>query len=230
MDWYKRKLGIPENISSVWRFLSFSYIPVTFQQIEIKYSFSELSKFLNFSIVLDWYNILTTMNGVDDISIKRYIISFLCIFGTCKNLHFWRNQLQTGLTKRKLSTVSDTDSDFDVRNKIIRSGSRKMAIWAMFSDFTENSTLHGVKYVGKRKRHWIERAFWVIAVLSSFLVCSYMIYKVKYKFFYTLICMHNIHIQDLHKMASSSCYWEFCSKINSHVQNPIPSRYHLSND
>ena len=66
-----------------------------------------------------------------------------------------------------------------MRNKIIRSGSRKMAMWAIFSDFTENSTLHGVKYLGKRKRHWFERAFWMIAVVISVIGCSIMIRRVK---------------------------------------------------
>lgn len=36
-----------------------------------------------------------------------------------------------------------------------------LAIWGMWEDFTNNSTVHGVKYLGEKKRHWSERAFWV---------------------------------------------------------------------
>ena len=32
-----------------------------------------------------------------------------------------------------------------------------VAIWGMFADFTSNSTVHGVKYLGERRRHWSER-------------------------------------------------------------------------
>lgn len=30
-------------------------------------------------------------------------------------------------------------------------------MWELFSEYTESSSLHGVKYVGEKKRHWIER-------------------------------------------------------------------------
>jgi acid-sensing ion channel, other len=48
----------------------------------------------------------------------------------------------------------------------------------MFADFATNSTVHGVKYLGERRRHWIERAFWVIAFFISVVGCSIMIHKV----------------------------------------------------
>ena len=47
----------------------------------------------------------------------------------------------------------------------------------MFSDFTKNSTVHGVKYLGDRKRHWSERAFWIIAFIISVTGCSILIIK-----------------------------------------------------
>jgi len=34
----------------------------------------------------------------------------------------------------------------------------------MFADFCNNSTVHGVKYLGEKQRHWSERAFWVITL------------------------------------------------------------------
>lgn len=30
-------------------------------------------------------------------------------------------------------------------------------MWELFSEYTESSSLHGVKYVGEKKRHWSER-------------------------------------------------------------------------
>ena len=45
----------------------------------------------------------------------------------------------------------------------------------MFSDFTSNSTVHGVRYLGERRRHWSEKAFWVIVFLISITGCSFVI-------------------------------------------------------
>ncbi len=33
----------------------------------------------------------------------------------------------------------------------------KKALWELFSEYSESSSLHGVKYVGEKKRHWVER-------------------------------------------------------------------------
>lgn len=48
----------------------------------------------------------------------------------------------------------------------------------MFADFTKNSTVHGVKYLGEHRRHWSERAFWIIAFFISVTGCSIMIHKI----------------------------------------------------
>lgn len=48
----------------------------------------------------------------------------------------------------------------------------------MFADFSNNSTVHGVKYLGERRRHWTERAFWIIAFMISVIGCSIMIHKI----------------------------------------------------
>ena len=45
----------------------------------------------------------------------------------------------------------------------------------MFSDFTSNSTVHGVRYLGERRRHWSERVFWIIVFLISITLCSFVI-------------------------------------------------------
>lgn len=31
------------------------------------------------------------------------------------------------------------------------------AVWELFSDYSNASTLHGVRYMGEKSRHWAER-------------------------------------------------------------------------
>lgn len=52
---------------------------------------------------------------------------------------------------------------------------------AIIADFLRNSSVHGIKYIGERNRHWSERMFWVIAFIISFSGCSVMIYKIFWK-------------------------------------------------
>ena len=47
----------------------------------------------------------------------------------------------------------------------------------MFHECTSNSTVHGVKYLGERRRHWSERAFWIIAFIVSITGCSFLIIR-----------------------------------------------------
>lgn len=70
----------------------------------------------------------------------------------------------TGNDKRRvsiLSLASDAGSDYESK-KNIKYGKPLAALWGMWEDFTNNSTVHGVKYLGEKKRHWSERSFWVI--------------------------------------------------------------------
>lgn len=52
------------------------------------------------------------------------------------------------------------------------------AAWGLFAEFSNNSTVHGVKYLGERRRHWAERIFWVVAFCISVCGCSIMIHKI----------------------------------------------------
>src|SRR5690349_3656385 len=49
---------------------------------------------------------------------------------------------------------------------------------SLFADFSNNSTVHGVKYLGEHRRHWVERVFWVIAFVISLTGCLFLIMKV----------------------------------------------------
>lgn len=31
------------------------------------------------------------------------------------------------------------------------------AVWELFSDYSNTSTIHGVRYLGEKRRHWTER-------------------------------------------------------------------------
>lgn len=45
----------------------------------------------------------------------------------------------------------------------------------VMEDFSNNSTIHGIKYMGDRKGHWAERLWWLIAFLLSIYGCSRLI-------------------------------------------------------
>jgi acid-sensing ion channel, other len=44
-----------------------------------------------------------------------------------------------------------------------------------FLEYAENSTIHGLKYIGDRKRHIIERIFWAIFLIFSIIGCGFII-------------------------------------------------------
>lgn len=47
-----------------------------------------------------------------------------------------------------------------------------------FTDYVNNSSVHGIKYITQRHRHWSERVFWILAFVISLSACSKMIYDV----------------------------------------------------
>ncbi|XP_047521542.1 pickpocket protein 28-like [Pieris napi] len=46
-----------------------------------------------------------------------------------------------------------------------------------FTDYTTNSNLHGLKYIGEKQRTLLEKLFWVLMFTSCVLVCGYTIMK-----------------------------------------------------
>lgn len=44
-------------------------------------------------------------------------------------------------------------------------------------EFSSSSTVHGVNYFGDRRRHWIERAFWIVVFLVSMSACIFTVHK-----------------------------------------------------
>lgn len=72
---------------------------------------------------------------------------------------------------------SETGTEIEVRHHI-KYGRPLHAIWGLFSDYANNSSIHGVRYMGERRRPWVERVWWVIAFCLSIFFCSSLIYKV----------------------------------------------------
>lgn len=54
---------------------------------------------------------------------------------------------------------------------------RVHALWELFSDYSEISTIHGVRYLGEKKRHWSERLWWFIVFILSWVTCGLFIYQ-----------------------------------------------------
>lgn len=52
-----------------------------------------------------------------------------------------------------------------------RYGKPIQAVWKVFSEYSETSTVHGVRYLGERRRHWSERIWWAVTVSVSVFLC-----------------------------------------------------------
>lgn len=54
----------------------------------------------------------------------------------------------------------------------------------VFSDYSQRSTIHGVRYLGEKRRHWTERIWWFISFGISLVVSSQLIYQIYWRFVY----------------------------------------------
>jgi acid-sensing ion channel, other len=82
---------------------------------------------------------------------------------------------------RRLSNYSISNVSECETKRNIKYGGPLTAAWGLFSDFANNSTVHGVKYLGERRRHWAERFFWIVAFFISVVGCSILIHKLYVK-------------------------------------------------
>ncbi|KAF5291401.1 hypothetical protein FQR65_LT01711 [Abscondita terminalis] len=46
-----------------------------------------------------------------------------------------------------------------------------------FSEYSSNSSIHGIKYIGEKKRSLVEKLCWMIVIFASLYICIYMIIK-----------------------------------------------------
>ncbi|XP_055911783.1 pickpocket protein 28 [Eupeodes corollae] len=70
-----------------------------------------------------------------------------------------------------ISINSDVGSEFDTR-KQIKYGTKYQAAWGIFTEYCDNSTIHGIRYMGEMKRPILERLFWTIVFCSSIFICA----------------------------------------------------------
>lgn len=52
------------------------------------------------------------------------------------------------------------------------------ATWNEFSRYSENSTIHGVRYLGQRKLHWSERMWWINTIVIAVALCALCMYEI----------------------------------------------------
>lgn len=52
-----------------------------------------------------------------------------------------------------------------------------LPVVTLLSEYLSTSTIHGLSYFGDRKRHWVERTFWIITFLTSMSGCFFMVHK-----------------------------------------------------
>lgn len=62
-----------------------------------------------------------------------------------------------------------------------RYGRPIQAVWKVFSEYSETSTVHGIRYLGERRRHWSERIWWILTVSVSVFLCVGFIFKAWWK-------------------------------------------------
>lgn len=48
----------------------------------------------------------------------------------------------------------------------------------MFKEFSEKTSIHGLQYLGEKKRSWAEKVFWVIVLALSFSWCIILITEI----------------------------------------------------
>lgn len=44
-------------------------------------------------------------------------------------------------------------------------------------EFSSSTSVHGINYFGDRRRHWIERVFWIVIFIVSMSACFYTVHK-----------------------------------------------------
>lgn len=69
--------------------------------------------------------------------------------------------------KNQLKFVNVADRVMKIKRQQSRYERSINAIWELFSDYSEISTIHGVRYLGEKKRHWSERVWWFLSIVIS---------------------------------------------------------------
>ncbi|XP_075163784.1 pickpocket 26 [Haematobia irritans] len=94
----------------------------------------------------------------------------------------WQRAALMAKTITAFKETVDVDSDEDVDNKQqIKYGKPSQAAWAIFSEYCDNSTIHGIKYLGEQKRPVWERLFWIMVFVFSIYLCASLTMNIWFK-------------------------------------------------
>ncbi|XP_065361239.1 pickpocket protein 28 [Calliphora vicina] len=94
----------------------------------------------------------------------------------------WKRAALMAKTITAFKETIDVDSDEDVDTKQqIKYGKPSQAAWAIFSEYCDNSTIHGIKYLGEQKRPWLERLFWIMVFVCSIYLCASLTMNIWWK-------------------------------------------------
>lgn len=58
-----------------------------------------------------------------------------------------------------------------------------------FTEYCSNTSVHGVRYITERRRHWTERCWWMIAIALSIWFCGSLIRNIWVKWRDTPVTM-----------------------------------------
>ncbi|TMW52550.1 hypothetical protein DOY81_002375 [Sarcophaga bullata] len=94
----------------------------------------------------------------------------------------WKRAALMAKTITAFKDTLDVDSDEDVDTKQqIKYGKPSQAAWAIFSEYCDNSTIHGIKYLGEQKRPCLERFFWIMVFVFSIYLCASLTMNIWWK-------------------------------------------------
>lgn len=78
-----------------------------------------------------------------------------------------------------VSSVAPSEAGTEVEARHhIKYGKPLQAVWGLFSEYANNSSIHGVRYMGEKRRPLAERVWWIIAFCFSIYGCSKLILNV----------------------------------------------------
>lgn len=135
----------------------------------------------NYKCIIDLMNIiLTKVNSKCLIRVLQLITVESEL--SCVTMIAWEKQKQTKLEK----ILEKYSKDIPAKPPAYRNtpstpqghATREYGCGDIMDDFCANSTIHGIKYVGDRKRHLAEKLWWLIAFLLSIYGCSRLIFNV----------------------------------------------------
>lgn len=79
--------------------------------------------------------------------------------------------------RKELSIANAANRVIKIKRRRSRYEKPIHAIWELFSDYSAISTIHGIRYLGEKQRHWFERVWWMFAFSLSVMACGIFIYQ-----------------------------------------------------